>query len=395
MKPRLYNKNHSWKYNGYGFFNKCIKSETTIEKNGEYSLSLEILPNDRLYNLLETGLLIRQKPNHSDPTQFFEISDIKIDKSGKASVTALHIKNHFFNNIVRVHDTEAVTSLSLTGTASQINSRFLSNAIVHRNWRDSSNVEHSFSNVVKLHGYSNDEHNPDNIKYISLTPPFTFEEAYLGDNGFIEKFGGVFHFDNQEVHIYKTYGTLKPITLRFGSGISDYNQEMSSAENYSVVVSYAKVKGSNDKEFIGVAGYPDVEFNEMLDGLLGSDFLSNVYFDDASSELSHITFEASGNALTAEEKQRLKNMLHKFAQDLYIKNERKFVNPSINIKVTSLSQLKKLQSVGLGDSIKIECGNKTIISEEVTKVVYDSLNEVYLEHELGDKKLSLLDFIKI
>lgn len=395
MKPRLYNKSHSWKYNGYGFLNKCIKSQTTIETNGEYTLTIEVLPNDRLYNLLETGLLIRQKPNHSDTTQFFKINDIKIEKSGKAIITAPHIKNHFLNNVVKVTDMAAVSTLNFTGTASQINSKFLNNAIIHRNWKDTNDVEHSYSNVVELHGYSNDEHDPDNIQYIPLEPPFTFEEAYLGDTGFIKKFGGEMYFDNQKVHIYKNYGEVKPITLRFGSGISDYTQEMNSTETYDSLIVYAKVKGSNDKEFIGIAGYPDEAFNELIDALFGTEFLDNASFEDVSSSFSNITYEASGDSLTTEEKQRFKNTLHSIARDSYARKQKSMTQPSINIKVTSLSQYKKLQNVGLGDYIKVECGNKTVITEKVTKVVYDNLNEVYIEHDLGDKKLSLLDFIKL
>lgn len=394
MKPRLYSREHSWKYNGYGFINKCLKSQTVIETNGEYTLTVEVSPNDRLYKLLETGLLIRQKPDHWYSTQFFEINNIKIDKSGNATITASHIKNHFLNNVVRVFDTESVSSLSLLGTAAQINTKILNNAIVHRNWKDVNENEHSFSDIVTLHGYSSDEHNPDNIQYLSLTPPFTFEEAYLGDSGFIKKFGGEIIFDNEKVHIYKEYGSLKPVTLRFGSGISDHTQEMTSTETYDVIIAYAKVKGDNDEEYIGAAGYPIDKFNELFDSMYGTEFLYNALYEDVSTSLSHISYETSGGSLTSEAKTRLRNLLTSMARDSYIRKGRTIESPSVNIKVDSLSQFKKLQRVGLGDSVKIECGNGTIVTEKVTRVVYDNLREIYIEHDFGEKKLSLLDFIK-
>lgn len=386
MKPRLYSRSHSWKYNGYGFFNKCFKCETTAETNGVYSTEIQIGKSDRLFNVVETGMLIRCKPNHSDSTQFFEIENIKVEKK-IATITASHISKSFFNNLVKK---DSADGWDLRGTASEVMNKILSNAVIHRNWKDINDVEHSYSNIVDLIGYSNSEE-----AHLNLELPFTFEEAFFGDNGFIKAFGGEFFFDNEKVYLAKNRGKLKPVKLRFGYGINDYAQEMTKDDMYDVVIAYAKVKGNDDKEYMGVMGYPLDEYNESMDILFGTDFNTHAYYYDVSSFLSSITYEAIGGSLTTESKAQLRESLFTMARWYYNNQGTKISQPSVNVKVTTASQLKKLQDVGLGDSLSVECGNGTIITEKVNKVVYDGLRECYIEHELGEKKISLKDFINL
>lgn len=384
MKPRLYSKSHDWKHNGFGFISKCIKCEVAEElESTDYSLEMEVPRTDRLFSTLETGLLVRAKPNHLDPTQFFEIDKIKINKQGIATVTAQHIKSEFFNNIVRGNEFGVPTDWLIQGNAQQVVNKILEYSIIHRNWRSADDVEHSYSDVVELNGFSSSD-----IQRIVLTPPFTFEEAFLGDSGFIKKFGGEFRFDNEKIKIYKNRGELKPVTLRFGSGLSEFDQEMSNDDVYDCVIAYATIKTTEDNEYTVFYGYPETVYHPITDAVFGSDYGIRVYYHNMTSELSSQTY-----AETAEARAHIEEALFISARDQYIRQ--KFDQPKINVKITAASHLRRLQNVGLADSVNIVCGSGTVVTEKATKVIYDSLKERYIQHEFGERKVSLKDFIKI
>lgn len=384
MKPRLYSKSHDWKHNGFGFISKCIKCEVAEElESTDYSLEMEVPRTDRLFSTLETGLLVRAKPNHLDPTQFFEIDKIKVNKQGIATVTAQHIKSEFFNNIVRGNEFGIQTDWLVQGNAQQVVNKILQNAIVHRNWKDTDDEEHSYLDVIQLNGFSNSD-----VQRIVLKPPYTFEEAFLGDSGFIKKFGGEFRFDNERIKIYKNRGTQKPVTLRFGSGLSEFDQEMSNDDVYDAVIAYATVNTTEGNEYTVFYGYPETVYHPITDAVFGSDFKTRVYYHDMTSELSSRTFEE-----TAEARAHIEEALFISARDQF--NRNRFDQLKINVKVTTISHLKRLQNVGLADSVNIVCGNGTLVSEKATKVIYDSLKERYIQHEFGERKVSLKDFIKI
>ena len=382
MKPRLYSKSHDWKHNGYGFLSKCLRCEVTEDlETTDYSLEMEIPRSDRLYNALETGLLVRAKPNHLDPTQFFVIDKLKVNKQGIATVNAQHIKSDFFNNIVRGNLFGVSDDWIIQGNAQQVVNKILKYSIIHRNWKDTNDVEHSFSDVVQLNGFSSSD-----VQRILLTPPFNFEEAFLGENGFIKKFGGEFRFDNERIKIYKNRGEQKPLTLRFGSGISEFDQEMSNDDVYDVVIAYAKVKTNEDNEYTVYYGYPEAVYHPLTDAVFGSDFTIRAHYHDMTSEFSSYTYEE-----TSEAESHIQEALFISARDQFIRN--RYDQPKINVKVTTASQLRRLQDVGLADSVNIVCGNGTVVSEKVTKVTYDSIKERYIQHEFGEKKVSLKDFI--
>ncbi len=387
MKPRLYNKSQSWKYNGYGFLNQCISCEVTTDDECNYTAQIKVLPGDRLYNLLETGLLVRVKPNHTDPTQFLEIENIKVDNQGIATIEASHIKSNFFNNILK---TDCVSTWTLRGSASSVLSQILSSAIVHRNWKSTSDIDHSYSDIIELYGFDSEE------KTLEIKPPLSFKDVFFGDNGFVKTFGGEFRFNNEKIYIYKERGSLKSIPpLRFGSGLSDYEQEMSNSEMYDAVVLYATVKGDDDKSYLVVNSFPADQYNEAMDALIGTSYNKRFLFEDRSSKFSDITYETISGSLTPEEKARIKEVLFLAARLTYNNKGITISQPSVNIKVNTADQIKKLKYVGLYDSVRIQCSNSTIITEKVSKVVYDSLREVYISHEFGEKKLSLTDLIKI
>lgn len=71
------------------------------------------------------------------------------------------------------------------------------------------------------------------------------------------------------------------------------------------------------------------------------------------------------------------------------------IHSMLEFHKNKISHLKRLQNVGLADSVNIVCGSGTVVTEKATKVIYDSLKERYIQHEFGERKVSLKDFIKI
>lgn len=385
MKPRLYSKSHSWKYNGYGFFNKCKKCQVSEETNGSYTLEMEVLPRDRLYDYLEPGLLIRAKANHKDPTQFFEINNVENNKQGIATVTANHIKSYFWNNMLWRN---VPTETGLSGTANEIKNMILFGSFIRRNWKDSSEVLHNYDSILTLHGFDNTTGEVS----MNIASPLKYEDLFLGKDGFIETFGGEFKYNNMQVHLYKNRGSLKPVFLHYGSGLSDNNQSITSDNVYDTIIAFAKVNGDDDKEYHVAAKsilYPD--------NIGENDFFQRAYIDDCTSDFtaSGYKYATDYRQLTPEALERVIDTLSSIAYRYGTKNATELTFPKLNIKITAQSQLSKLQQVGLCDSVKIACGQQgTVVTAKANKVVYDSLREIYVEHTFGEPKISLKDLIR-
>lgn len=391
MLPRLYSKNHSWKYNGYGFFNQCVKCQATEEKNGKYYLEMEILPDDRLYKYLQTGLLIRQKTNHRDETQFFEISNIKIDKNGVASITANHVKDYFFNNYyipTKILNT-GETSNDLEGTIEQLVSEIMLGSCLKRKWKDFYDNTHDFYDMLTVSGFD------ATSKKLSIdqNSPMSFENLFLSDGGILNTFGGEFHFDNFKVELKKNRGKSINRTIRYGSGISDYDQDMTNDDIYDIILGYASVKGTDNNDYLisgSVGVQDDIDLNKCF---------QKVYLKDYSKKFSKIekwtVIEDKNGESDIEKRGRITDYIQRYCVDYRRNNLKKLTEPTLHIKVSAQAQLSRLQDVGLCDYIKVSYGkNEIVTTVQSIKVVYDCLNERYIEHELGDKKVTLSDFIK-
>lgn len=372
MLPRLYNfKIHSPECNGYGFFNAVKDCKVTEEKNGEYFCKLTLASCDRLIKMIQPGLFIKAKANHKDSPQFFEILEVQIAKDGTAEITANHIKQYFFNNVVKIPS--GSSGLINEGTAQEVFYEIINHGRLFRP------LDTRF-----ITGFDT----TSRTLKIELDRPTDFNSVFNDSGGFIDTFGGEFYFDNEKTYLKKSRGSATNKIIRYGSNISDYTQTLNNSEVYTHVYPYAILqKGDNDVTIEGDmvqtgADITDIYFYKLLPLDFSNKFSANKYKYSKYSDFE--SWEAV-----------IKKRLNELTEN-YIKNRpKKLIEPNVNIKVTYQAELDKLQDVGLCDTVKVVYGPlQAVHTAQVIKTVYDSVNERYIEMELGEKKVYLNDLIK-
>lgn len=362
MLPRLYRASvtvSDYNNNGLGFFSTCKKCEVTEERNGLYTLSMEIKRNDRLAQLVAVGMIIKAKPNSKDNPQLFYITKIDINKYGDITITANHIKYLFFQNCTVPN----YVSNIVNNTPSEIMADLLDSLCFDNIFTFTSNISTKkqfslgYNSAVKIGDIFGDK-----------------------EKGLIAVFGGEMYYDNFKVALKKNRGTDSGCRIMFGKNISDYNQTMANDDIYTHIMPYAKVKTIDGEEITitAIEPYP-TGINRTF---------KNVYMLDCSSKIKKTDI----NPTTGLGFDSVRTDLRYAVAAYKYNNETK--TETVRITVTYQNELDKLQNVALCDTVKVITNNATITSQ-VTKTVYDSLNEQYTTIGIGDQTMSLSDFIKI
>lgn len=387
MLPRLYRKTGAFSPgNGYGFFNHCSKCEVSEERNGEYSLEMVLMPNDRLVDTVIPGMLVKAKPNHIDPPQLFSVNDIEISSNNITNIYATHIKGLFFNTIVTPFEITETNSVNLTGTIYEIVETILARVRTHRPYMDKEGIMHS-GQTVEVIGFDNTQ----KTLSIDLNKPLTLDEVFFGEGGIISTFGGEFKYDNEKIYLYKNRGVQTYKTIRYGSGISNFAQTLSNTENYNNVIGYAIFSNQGDSSVMNnlvyyidsdIINVPGETTPYLFQKLLPVDFSDK--FNDK--------YDASTPSGRADIRGRLQILTQRYVNS----NTSKLGQSKANIVITEQNELNKLQDVGLCDKVRIvhSAAGLTLESNKINKVVYDSLLERYIQHEIGERKLNLSDYIK-
>lgn len=387
MLPRLYelkNNTHSLDGNGYGFFSKLSKCYVTEEKNGEYYCELEIMPNDRLVNALAPGLIIKAKANHKDTPQLFEILKVQVAKNGVTTVTANHIKQYYFNNIIRPIIFQPY-SYKYSGTAAEVVKKVSSSTRLLRPSTDDSGNSLLYQ-YVNVSGFDN----TSKTLGLDFSQPLTLNDVFNSDGGIINTFGGEFHFDNSDIYFLKKRGSNTNKVIRYGSNISDYTQTLDNSEVYKLIYPYAKFSANDN--YIVIEGTMAVTNASIEDY-----FYYKVLAKDFSDKFCAKKYNSGGtyDPMTPEGQEYIENRLTELAEKYVENHPHKLVEPKVNITVTYQPELDKLQNIGLCDTVKVIYGQLGMThSAQVIKTIYDSLNERYVEMEIGEKKLYLNNFIK-
>ena len=373
MLPRLYNNTGVFSSgNGFGFFNHCGKCEVTEERNGEYSLEMVLMPNDRLVDIVVPGKLVKAKPNHTDPPQLFSVTDIEIASDRITTVRATHIKGSFFNTIITPFEITESNPVNLTGTIYQVIETILARVRFNRPYMDKEGNLH-LGQGVDVIGFDNTQ----KTLSIDLNKPLTLDEVFFGEGGIISTFGGEFKYDNEKIYLYKNRGVQTYKTIRYGDGISDFTQTLSNMDNYNYVIGYAVFSNQGDSAVMNnlvyyidsdIVSVPGETTPYLFQKLLPVDFSDR--FNDK--------YDASTSSGRAAIKSRLNTLTQRYVNS----NTSKLGQPKANIVITEQSELNKLQDVGLCDKVRVvhSAAGLTLESNKITKVVYDSLRERYVQH---------------
>lgn len=372
MMPRLYDAVAditAYDNNGYGFFSTCSKCEVTEERNGAYSLAMIISEKDQLANTAMVGMFVKAKSNQYDNPQLFEINEIiKDSSSGMITINANHIKFLGMQNTAANYTNYYC---EYTETPEEIINYLLSNSIIENN----------------LFTFESDITEKKTFDYSKVPSKKIGEICGNSEGSLLDVFGGEFHYDNFKIELLKSRGTDSGKKIMFGYNLSDYKQTITNDNDYTHCIGYATLDTvNNDKKTITLAGDPTVatkhsiifpkvkliDFTEKIKTELGSDFKVRTNVGD-DIEL-------------------VKELLMYYSNEYIIFNG--WSSPNVNIVITYKPEIDKLQDVKLCDTVTVCLNKKTqSIKSKITKVVYDSILERYTLIEVGEKALSLYDFL--
>lgn len=373
MLPRLYDAvadTTAYDNNGYGFFSTCSKCEVTEERNGAYSLAMTIAATDPLANTAITGMFIKAKANQYDTPQLFEINEIiNNSSSGTIDINANHIK---FLGLQNTPSNEGNFYKQIwTQTPEYIVNQLLKDSIIKNN------LFTFTSDITDIKSFD-----------LSKAASKKFGDIFGNSEGsLLDVFGGEFHYDNFKIELLKSRGTDSGKKIMYGYNMSDYKQTMMNDNDYTHCIGYASLETANsDGGTITLAGNPTVvtkrpivfpkvkliDFTDKVKNEVGSDFKVRT---DVGDDIDLVT-----------------DLLLYFSNEYVIYNG--WSAPSVNIVITYKPELDKLQDVKLCDTITVCFGrNSQSIKSKITKVVYDSILERYTLIEVGEKSLSLYDFL--
>ena len=372
MMPRLYDAvadKSAYSNNGYGFFTTCSKCEVTEERNGAYSLAMTISNNDPLADVAVVGMFVKAKANQYDSPQLFEINEIIISSEGTVEINANHIKFLGLQNTV--NNEYNFSGEPWRATPEEIVNDLLKDTIIENN------LFTFTSNIAEHKDYD-----------LSAAASMKLGDILGGTEGSIlDIFGGEFHYDNFKIELLESRGTDTGKKIMFGKNMSDYVQTMTNDDAYTHYIGYAKVGvvGDTNKTVI-LAGNPTQTSRSFV--------FPKVKLFDFTSRLPE--FVDSGtikvDPATGENYSLVKDLLLFCSNEQLILNERPAA--SVNITITYAAELDKLQDIRLCDTVTVCFGRgKGSTKSKITKVVYDSILERYILVEVGEKAVSLYDYL--
>lgn len=374
MQPRLYDavaSTTAYDNNGYGFFSTCSKCEVTEERNGVYSLSMIITDRDPLADTAIVGMFIKAKANQYDKPQLFEINEIICDSSnGSITINANHIKFLGFQNTASNNSNYSNTYHE---NPSEVVNDLLSDSIIENN----------------VFTFSSDITEKKDFNYKGVASKKIGDIIGNSEGSVLEVYGGELHYDNFKIELLKSRGSDSGKKIMFGYNMSDYKQTMTNDTDYTHCIGYATFDKADENatdKTITLVGDPTVSTKHSI-------IFPKVKLIDFTDKVKNdVGSDFKVRTDIADDIELIKDLLYYYSNEYVIRNG--WSEPNVNIVITYRPELDKLQDIKLCDTVTVCFGrSKKSIKTKITKVVYDSILERYILVEVGNKSLSLYDFL--
>lgn len=373
--------------NGYGFFSTCSQCSVTEERNGEYFLEMTLSINDNLAKKVVPNMWILAKANNEDPSQFFEIYNVERNNN-ILTVKANHIKYLYYQNGFGNKNEEDLKkgyiygNTTLCGTPSEIMDRIISEYLFFvPPFKFSSDIKSS--NSINLQNFFS-----DNLgNFMSNT-----------EGGMLDIFDGEYHYNNFNIELLKARGNTTNQFIRYGYNLGDFSQSISNCDCYTHVVAFAEVKkmkiSSNvvcEDNPIEIHGFPvqcvdSYNCFEKIKFIDSNEFIKN-YWDSSKFKYAEATIGPQG-----ENYETLVDYLTQAAEN-YVDLNKHNKLATVNFDITNEQELQSMQKLKLCDKVKVVFGDGTFVESQITEVTYNSLTEKYNKMHVGERTISLADFI--
>lgn len=373
--------------NGYGFFTTCAQCNVTEERNGEYYLEMSISINDRLAEKVAPNMWVQAKANNEDAPQFFEIYNVERNNN-ILTIQANHIKYLYYQNGFGNKNEEDIKAgyiygnTIISGTPTKI--------------METINSEYLF--FVPLFKFSSDitAHKSVNLKGFFSDNLGNFLSG--SDGGMLDVFGGEYHYNNFSIELLKARGSTTNKFIRYGYNLGDFSQSASNADCYTHVVAFAEVKKmkmstgvTTEDNPVEIHGFPvqcveKYSCFEKIKFIDANEFIKN-YWDSSKFDYSEATIGALG-----ENYETLVDYLTQAAEN-YVDSNPQNGLATVSFDISNEQELQSIQNLKLCDKVKVVFGDGTFVESQITEVTYNSLTEKYNKMHVGEKTLSLADFI--
>ena len=343
MRPILFSKNStSFNTNGIGRL-ESMSCYVTEERNSIFELEMTVKMDSRHFSDIVHSAIILAKPSPSRNPQPFRIYEISKPINGKVSVRAEHL-SYQLNYI-------PVMPFSAQGIKNALNG-FKNSAAENCPFTFWTDLTSTASYAIAA---------PESIRH------------YLGGvrGSILDVYGGEYEWDNYTVKLHKARGVHRGITLRYGKNITNLEQEENIANTYTGICPYWRSDGLQ------------VTLPEKV---LHSSNASNFPYQRTVTKDFSSAFQSRPTVA------QLRNYANAYMQAA------KIGVPKVSIKVTpiDLSQSEEYkdlfenQTIELCDYIDVDFEKLGVhVTEEVTRIKYDVLNERYVEIDIGDVRSSL------
>ena len=350
MTPILYESDEQeFTSNGLGRLRDCIRCEVTEERNGVYECEFDYPVTGLHYNDILLGRIIAVEHDENQDIQPFDIYAYSRPENGVVTFYAHHV-SYRLNGIVSILSN--INSAKGALFALAINSK----------------PSNPFTFDTDLVGNTY-------LPYSDRVPRSVKDFLGGGEGSILDTYGGDYEFNMGFVTLWKNRGTVRDITIRHGVNMTEFSEDLDYSESYNACVPYWQ---GNDTLVIGNTAVLD---NLNFDG---RDYCVPLDMSDK------IASQPTAGILQQE---GLK----------YMRNNQTWL-PSRNIKVDFVrladteeyKQFAPLQKCLLCDSVKVVFPLYDMEGIfKIVRVVWDVLQERYIEMELGNLSTSLAEALGI
>lgn len=390
MYPLLYKANASIlkpdDFTILGRFTSVVSAIVTEERNGDYTLEMEITHNDYCADKIDVQQLISAKPNFKDEPQLFEVYSIDNNFAGNIKISAKHIKHNLFNNYVEIDSIGEEDSNKHSPTEWAI---FYCWGHDYDAKYDGDDPLSPYIGTGQMTAWPHYFTFRSDYTVADALPmpligqePFTVGDFFGGKEGsLLDVFGGEYYFDNFHLKLFKSRGEITSYRLRYGSNISSLSQSISTESMYTHCVAYAKVKNT-DTTSGGGSQY--MYMYSKAYGLKAPNTLNRMYLFDVSDDEPNLECNIRNSA----EKKKVTTILNNYAKKYADNHENGYVT---NATIDYPAELEQMQSLNLCDTVWIDTPNASW-QAKIIKTEYDVIREKWKSLELGTPKLKLSDF---
>ena len=215
MRPILFSENTTqFNTNGLGRLD-CISCTVVEERNGEYTLEMEIAETALHASEIALSSIIAVKPSEGASLQAFRVYKITKPLGGKFTVYAQHISYQ-----LSFIPTMPFTVTASASACSQTLTLLKSNAV--------ETCPFTFTTDVQT------------VASYSQKVPASIRSRLGGVEGSVlDQFGGEYEWDNYTIRLHKNRGkTVPDVSLRYGKNITDLNQETNIENTITGIVPY-------------------------------------------------------------------------------------------------------------------------------------------------------------